>query len=498
MALIDIGSQKQLFADDYLIESLSSTRQVVNPAEKVEHNPVVRQDRPWEGNHVGAKTIFFDAEEQRFKMWYTTYWYRVRREGDDIVVDERFDEYAAQRLCLATSNDGVHWEKPELGLVEFDGSKRNNILPETCLAPRDFGSAYRDSHLIYDLHDSAERRYKLVMTVYDDENPGMKLYLFYSPDGFDWTPHAEAPVVDYAPRRGRWGPMYFMGWDPIRRCYAVHMENNQHFRGPLGKRVVGRAESADFVEWSEGETILVPDAADAPDTQFYSMPCIAYEGLYVGLLWNFRVTNLTHHPQLVFSRDGIHYERKYLDPFIVRGSRGEFDCHNMYAHAPLVYGDRILTYYNGTNHRSDVQTLELGDKTTMAVGLALTPLDGFVSLDGVTGHPPNYEPYPRDIAPYSKAATRGFRFSGSCLLLNMRAALQYSSAGPCEVRVEILGANHRRLEGYTFDDADPLTSTNPAQVATWKGAADLSALQGKTVRLRFWFKNAKLYSFQFR
>ena len=246
MALIDIGSQKQLFADDYLIESLSSTRQVVNPAEKVEHNPVVRQDRPWEGNHVGAKTIFFDAEEQRFKMWYTTYWYRVRREGDDIVVDERFDEYAAQRLCLATSNDGVHWEKPELGLVEFDGSKRNNILPETCLAPRDFGSAYRDSHLIYDLHDSAERRYKLVMTVYDDENPGMKLYLFYSPDGFDWTPHAEAPVVDYAPRRGRWGPMYFMGWDPIRRCYAVHMENNQHFRGPLGKRVVGRAESADF------------------------------------------------------------------------------------------------------------------------------------------------------------------------------------------------------------------------------------------------------------
>jgi hypothetical protein len=163
-----------------------------------------------------------------------------------------------------------------------------------------------------------------------------------------------------------------------------------------------------------------------------------------------------------------------------------------------VHGDRILTYYNGTNHRSDVQTLELGDKTTMAVGLALTPLDGFVSLDGVTGHPPNYEPYPRDIAPYSQAATRGFRFSGSCLLLNMRAALQYSSAGPCEVRVEILGANHRRLEGYTFDDADPLTSTNPAQVATWKGAADLSALQGKTVRLRFWFKNAKLYSFQFR
>ncbi|MBT7861391.1 MAG: hypothetical protein HN712_13800 [Gemmatimonadetes bacterium] len=87
--------------------------------------------------------IDIGSQKQLFKMWYTTYWYKVRREGDDIVVDERFDEYAAQRLCLATSNDGVHWEKPELGLVEFEGSKRNNILPETCLTPRDFGACRR-------------------------------------------------------------------------------------------------------------------------------------------------------------------------------------------------------------------------------------------------------------------------------------------------------------------------------------------------------------------
>ena len=497
MALIDIGSQKQLFADDYLIESLSYTRQVVNPAEKVEHNPVLRPDRPWEGNHVCGLKVFFDAEEQRFKMWYATYWYGVRREGDEIVVDERFDEYEAKRLCLATSDDGIHWEKPELGLVEFEGSKRNNILPETCLVPRDFGNAYRGSHLVYDLHDVAERRYKLVMEVFDPEHPGIKLYLFYSPDAFAWTPHGDEPIVDYSPRWGRWGPTHFMGWDPIRRCYAVHMENNQHFRGPLGKRVIGRAESPDFVEWSEGETILVPEADDAPDTQFYAMPCIVYENLYVGLLWNFRVTNLTHHPQLVFSRDGIHYERKYRDPFIGRGRQGEFDCNNVYAHAPIVHGDCILTWYNGANHRSDEQTLELGEKATMGIGLAISPRDGFVSLDGVTGHPPNYEPYPRDIAPYSQVVTRSFRFQGSHLVLNMRAALQHSSAGPCEVRTEILGANHRRLEGYTFEDADPLTSTGLAQVATWKGRADLGALQGQTVRLRIWFRNAKLYSFQF-
>ena len=33
------------------------------------------------------------------------------------------------QVCYAVSSDGVNWEKPELGLVEFNGSKRNNILP---------------------------------------------------------------------------------------------------------------------------------------------------------------------------------------------------------------------------------------------------------------------------------------------------------------------------------------------------------------------------------
>ena len=52
MALIEIGSTKQLFIDDYLIESLTDTKQVLNPAQKVDDNPVLRPERPWEGNVV--------------------------------------------------------------------------------------------------------------------------------------------------------------------------------------------------------------------------------------------------------------------------------------------------------------------------------------------------------------------------------------------------------------------------------------------------------------
>lgn len=31
-------------------------------------------------------------------------------------------------LCYATSMDGIHWHKPALGIVDFDGSSDNNLL----------------------------------------------------------------------------------------------------------------------------------------------------------------------------------------------------------------------------------------------------------------------------------------------------------------------------------------------------------------------------------
>ena len=45
----------------------------------------------------------------------------------------------------------------------------------------------------------------------------------------------------------------------------------------------------------------------------------------------------------------------------------------------------------------------------------------------------------------------------------MQAPPRFNSAGPCEVRVEILTANHERIPGFTADDADALTATGTAQ-----------------------------------
>jgi hypothetical protein len=496
MALIDIGSHKQLFVDDYLIESMTDTMPVMNPARKVENNPVLQPEMPWEGNDVRPRHIFFDEQDRVFKMLYQAKSCSGRQGDGEVIVVGHNDPPIN---CLALSEDGVHWERPVLGQVEFQGSKRNNIIPMTALEPEK-GILPRTGApaAIQDLHETDPTRRFKALGWTKDTNAPMQAYLYYSPDGFNWTPYEGNPIFDTSPRIGRWGPAELMGWDPIRQTYAIHIENSHHRRGPAGKRLIGRAESPDMIEWSDPETILVPDEDDPPDTEFYAMPTIAYEGIYVAMPWVFRTTNTTHHPELAFSRDGVHYRRDYRSPFITRGHPLEFDGASIYSRVPIVHGDRILTFYNGTNWRSPEQLLALGDRATAAVGLAVTPLDGFVSLDGTKGLAGTTTPLRPRVAEFSEVVTRSFSFSGSRLHLNVQTALQQWGAGPPELRVELLEPNHAYIAGHEFKDADPITASGLDAVASWCGRSDLSGLEGRAIKLRFYFKNCKLYSFQFR
>ena len=179
---------------------------------------------------------------------------------------------------------------------------------------------------------------------------------------------------------------------------------------------------------------------------------------------------MTHHPELVFSRNGFHYQRNYREPFIPRGSaRADFDSSSVYAQDVIVHGDRILTYYTGTNGRSPEIALELGDKATTGIGLAVSRLDGFVSLDSGKGWvvPDLSEDELEKTTgervlfaepeSFGQMVTRPFRFFGSRLHLNASMAPVAAGPGPGEVRVEILRPNFKKLPGFTFGDADPMT-----------------------------------------
>ncbi len=103
---------------------------------------MIKPDRPWEGYlALEPGAVIWDEEEQIFKMWYNTLGTHKR-------------PYIEDYLCYATSKDGVSWEKPDLGLVEFRGSKKNNIFLKWSLW----------SHcVIKDAGDpDPQRRYKLL------------------------------------------------------------------------------------------------------------------------------------------------------------------------------------------------------------------------------------------------------------------------------------------------------------------------------------------------
>ncbi len=103
-------------------------------------------------------------------------------------------------------------------------------------------------------------------------------------------------------------------------------------------------------------------------------------------------------------------------------------------------------------------------------------LDGFVSADfaGAGG----------------ELTTPLLRFSGARLHLNIDAK---AGSG----RVEILDAAGIPLPGFDLAACKNMKSDSTRQLVAWKKGSDLSALQGKEIRLRFQMSEAKLYAFQF-
>jgi hypothetical protein len=113
-----IGSRRELFVDDALIEKLSGK------AELRLHQPVAREiaidhNEPWEGSGCVYHSVFKDGD--LFRMYYAAGQLTVTPNGVDAATHGQF-------CCYAESDDGIHWRKPKLELHEFQGSTANNIV----------------------------------------------------------------------------------------------------------------------------------------------------------------------------------------------------------------------------------------------------------------------------------------------------------------------------------------------------------------------------------
>jgi len=178
--------------------------------------------------------------------------------------------------------------------------------------------------------------------------------------------------------------------------------------------------------------------------------------------------------QLVHSRDGRTWHRfEDRSPIIPRGKRGSFDagCILCSADRPVVYSDEVWHYYTGVNttHGGPMPPKRIG------IGRAAWRLDGFVSLDaGCFGGV--VETVPLEVA-------------GDQLEVNVNAA-----QGSLEV--EVLSAAGDPLPGYAGEDCIALHADEVRHVVRWQSTDRLPTSQ--PLRLRFYLKDAELYSFRIR
>lgn len=464
-AVININTGRQLFVDNFLIESTTLTREW-HKAEKYDGNPILKPETEQELGRVRlgkngltyAPTaapfsggVWYDSNDKLFKMWYNA---------------GLFDGTA-----LATSKDGINWERPDLDVVEGT----NLILPLRDDSDRDSAA------VIYDPFTSKiNERFK--MFLWSRPNGGE---VFTSPDGIHWSD--STPV-------GQTGDRSTIFYNPFRKKWVYSIRSEWWYRTRDYHECDDLIEGADLVgsvRWASTDTkdIKDPDIGDFP--QLYNLDAVAYESVMLGAFTilvgpNNLVCIETGEPKITelhmaFSRDGFHWARSEDRTPFINATREDGSWEKGYLHSNaavcMVNDDELWFYYTGfegdtSKKGPGYDTASHGMYCYSSTGLATLRRDGFASMNAVdtTG----------------TLTTETVTFDGKHLFVNV-------DAPEGSLKVEILDENGNVLEG--FSESNAVTGDLTKSKVFFGNNDDISSLSGKNVKFRFTLTNGKLYSF---
>jgi len=478
-AKIEVGNRKQLFIDRRFIAASEAVTLVLNPPEK--RGLVLQAEYPWEAGWVGyADTIIEDAG--RYRMWY-----HCMARGKNGKLGRGF-------LCYAESTNGIHWQKPMLGLTNWPGGEYGEKRDDTNILPLDVGTVFLDPSA------PAEQRYKILQYPEwpDPEKGGVCVGT--SPDGIHWTINPTRLLPCYPDsvnqvfydQRLRKYVAYIRTWAPLRKVGRI--EITELFQPwPYDKtqkpyRIWGKDKIP--VPSTEVPQAISYDELDPPDTDLYTSAVHQYAWADDAYFAFPAVYGQFPKPpakyandglldiQLAISRDGVTFERPLRSPYIPLGVRGGPEGGSLYLDVGMIRrGSEIYQYYTGfsQSHGEYPGFKELRDMG--GIRLAVQRLDGFISADFAYGG--------------GTLTTPLVRFSGKRLQLNVNAA----AAG--KLRVELRNAEGKPLPGFSVEDCDPILGNHIGADVTWQGKSDVFAHSGKPVRLHFVARATKLYAFQF-
>lgn len=417
-----------------------------------------------------AGTLMHD--EGMYRLWYDCW------PGEHIGTDH-MGLYNYVRY--AESDDGIEWRLPNLGLIEREGTRENNIVyggPLTAKTGYHGGCVFRDPVAppqerykafylgVISKEEREDFRRKRPDAV-DPFSDGSALYGAVSPDGLHWTPLAEPLVLQTSDTRN------VCTYDTVTGKYVAYCRS-WFFQ----RRTIGRMETEDFRRFPLPEELFWPNAMMAPYELWYAnaktiMPGTADYHVMFPMRWSLPEDKFDFH--LATSPDGIVWGFVPSGPVCERGEPGAWDAGVVASGLGLVKlpGQRIGILYAG----SPVPHKHPRRPPLGALAWAWWPKDRLVALEAeIEG---SFSLWP-------------LKFRGRTVHLNFRASV------PGTVRVEARGADDSVLPGRSFDECDVLNGDHLDVTVTWRGRSDLGHAEGAPVRLCFRMRSAQLFAVYFR
>jgi hypothetical protein len=437
--------------------------------------PNIPTEKPWD--KWGIRPAMLIHEDGRFRLWGSC-------NSDNL----------HSRACYFESKDGIFWEKPNLGLVEYKGSFENNLLKSGA-----------GSSLFVDTHAPPGERYKAMwhdripfeeFEKYQDTREWSYYALeldaplvhvlkgAYSPDGFHWTiledpiafEHADTQSLGYYDEKLGKYVIYTRSHMVGSRAPGIpYPEKKFHQR--ISRRAVGRMESETFLEFPLSEIIIETESDMHPADQFYTncyttIPGAPDHHLMFPTLYNYGDDDTD--VLLYSSYNGKNWHKVPGPPVLADQPFGQTDGGCFFASPNLVErsnGDWIMPYvgYN-VPHKYPRGAYRFEP------GLLVWPKGRLVGIEA------------QEIGEF---ATVAFLLPGEKLKIN--ALTQRAGY----IRIELVEFDGKPVDGFSFEESDPIIGNHYWTVVSWGGKEKLDLKTGTPIWFRFRIKMAKIYGLEF-
>jgi len=444
--------ERYLVLDSRIIDKKDNVELTVGYAHKDKNNPLFQEDKAWEPRFDNPYcSVIYDEEAETYKCWYSIF---IKSDYEATPSEKRawLKWHEGRRgfgVCYATSQDGIHWEKPELGLIDFNGSKQNNIVLKFT-----HGVA-----VIKDLRETdPQKRYKAI------HGEGK---VWFSADGIHWGEmHDVGRIARGDTNQAVWWDEDLGKYVLITRDWGGEKTSGRYGRG--GHRQKVRSESEDFLHWSKAEFVI--KGLDLR-MQIHDMLVAKHAGVYLGLVGLFDIEASRQWCELAWSPDSKQWHRiQPGKPLIPNGPvMGDCDWGCVFAAKPIIRKDEILIYYGANDGRF------MAWRNGFFCLARLRP-DGFAGYEQVAG----------GSNKTGSLTTKAISVVGDSLCVSADVAPSGF------VKVELLDQDDKKLA-----EGELVTKTVSDGKINWKEGFTLTTAEVKKVKLKFVLRESKLFSFSF-